>query len=131
MQLAIEFLERNGWNVKDVSHVIGEHGGYDLLAQKVSQVLTIEVKGSSKRYEGIPDLHDTQVNESRKLVADYLFVGYFPSDDEEGLAIFPSDYFHPGDAAFTPKLSWVIHSSYKNERRVREHLVDRDEPWKG
>jgi hypothetical protein len=123
------FLKKNGWNQLDASHARGGHSGYDLVVQKDSIEFTIEVKGSSKAYYGIPDLYETQVNRERKLVADFLFVVYFPECGPERLAIIPRDDF-PSDA-FIPRMHYCIKSECKNLDWIRGHLFDEENSWTG
>ena len=93
-----------GWQVVDVSRRGGEHAGIDLIAKRAGEILKLEVKGSSKPYIGIPDLYDSEVDEHRKLRADFLCVAYFPPDRPERLAIIQRDFIHP--ESLTKKISY-------------------------
>lgn len=112
--------EDQGWAVKDVSHAIGKHGGYDLVAQKDSNELKLEVKGSAKPYHGIPDLYETQVDRHKKLKADFLCVAYFPPGKQERLAIIPRKdiLIDP-----KPKISYSISTECKKEEAIEKFLV--------
>jgi len=99
------------------------------LLRKGTQTLKIEVKGSSKQYKGIPDLYSTQGDQSKVLIADYLFVAYFPENAPSKFAIIPRDRF-PSDA-FDARVHYCIKPKYKNQAFISEHIVDNDEPWPG
>jgi hypothetical protein len=126
MGLVREFFEKNGWNVEDVSRKSGEHAGYDFLLTKDSKRLRIEVKGSSKPYRGIPDLYGTSVDKEKRLVAEFLCVGYFPENGPKKLAIIPRNDI-PSDG-LVPKSSYCIKNEYKSLEKISKRLVDLDEP---
>jgi len=128
IRMAHLFFQKNGWEVIDVSHSRGDHAGYDLSITKGSKLLKVEVKGSRKAYYGIPDLYGTEVNENQTLIADLLCVGYFPPGEATKLAILRRSDF-PADA-FVPKIGYRIRNEYKNQKRIAEHLLDVDQPWK-
>jgi hypothetical protein len=112
--------ERDGRAITDVSHAIGKHAGYDLIATKDSRELKLEVKGSAKPYHGIPDLYETQVDEYNKLRADFLCVAYFPPGKRERLAIISRE-----DVLIDPKpkISYSITNECKKEETIKKFLV--------
>lgn len=126
MALAREYFERKEWKVVDVSRLSGEHAGYDLHVTKDSKLLKVEVKGSAKSFEGIPDLYGASVDNDMRLVADVLCVGYFPESAPPKMAIMLRDDFPP--SAMQPKLSYCIKNEYKNRDSISKRLVDVDGP---
>ncbi len=75
-KLGIEFakahFERHGYTVRDVSHKRG-HNGYDLLIVRNRRESRVEVKGVSRMW-GIPDAYETEFDDKKRLVADFLCV---------------------------------------------------------
>jgi hypothetical protein len=126
MELAKQYFEKNGWLVKDVSRLSGEHAGYDLLVTKDSKRLKVEVKGSASPYQGIPDLSGASVDKDKRLIADILCVGYFPQIGPRKMAIKLRDDFPP--EAMQPKSSYCIKNQYKNLESISKRLVDIDGP---
>jgi hypothetical protein len=117
------YYEAQGFEVKNVSHARGEHGGYDLLAVKGSERITAEVKGCTRPY-GIPDPYYTEFDpESRRLIADVLCVVYFPSATEAPrLAIIPRDEIPP--EYIIEKRAYRISGRFKKKEIISKFFVD-------
>jgi hypothetical protein len=122
MELVICHYKQRGWELTKVAHAGGKHKGYDLLATKGSVELKLEVKGSAKLYNGIPDLYETEVDEHKRLRADFLCVGYFPPGKPVKLAIIPRDYFLPD--CLNTKISYRIRSECKNGKAIEPFLIE-------
>jgi len=115
MEQAGLHYKKAGWDERDVSRLGGGHIGYDLLLQRGDETLTVKVKGSEKEYYGIPDLHGNEISADLQLIADVLFVAYFPPELPVKVAIFGRGDFLPGH--LNKKTSYCISSSMKNRRR--------------
>ena len=122
MKLVECHYRKMGWQVSNVARDGGEHAGIDLLVTRDDETLKLEVKGSSKPYYGIPDLYETEVDENKKLRADFLCVGYFPADKPERLAIICSDFIRPD--CLKHKISYRISNECKNEKAIERFLVE-------
>ena len=121
---AIEFVKRyekkrTGNEPEDVQHERGKYKGCDLVSiEPNGKKLLIEVKGAT-RYRGIPDPYITEFNEkTRELTADFLYVVYFPRDEDETkygskqiLYKIPRSAIKPGD--LKPKCGWRIKDEFK------------------
>ncbi|HEV1994036.1 MAG TPA: DUF3883 domain-containing protein [Candidatus Acidoferrum sp.] len=125
MKFAECYYRKKGWEVKNVARARGEHFGYDLFLERGSERLKVEVKGSAKPYHGIPDLYKNEVDEHKRLRADFLCVVYFPLGKPEKLAIIPRDRILPD--CLKPKISYCISSKFKGPESIREFLVDTEE----
>jgi hypothetical protein len=122
MKLVATHYNNMEWHVTNVAREGGDSAGVDLIVTKDEKNLRLEVKGSSKPYHGIPDLYETEVDEQKRLKADFLCVAYFPPDGPERLAIIPGNFFHPD--CLKKKVSYRISSEYKNEEAVKRFLVE-------
>lgn len=119
IKCAISYEENKGNKVLNVSKARGEHGGYDLLSEdKNGKKIKIEVKGAT-RYEGIPDPYHTEFDgNSKEMVADFLYVFYFPRDEEEYKYGPKIRFYKIPRGAIKPeelkeKWGWVIKRSFK------------------
>jgi hypothetical protein len=115
---AIEYLSTEGYSVRDVSRVRG-HNGYDLLAERGTETLRVEVKGCSREWQ-IPDLFDTEFDKDRRLIADILCVVYFANDLATHLCLIPRDAIPPD--VVVEKRTYRLRSSFK-KRAVLEVFV--------
>jgi hypothetical protein len=121
INLVVGYYESRDWEVTNVSRARGDHGGYDLLVQRGSERLNVEVKGCTRRY-GIPDPYITEFDpESRRLIADILCVVYFWCDPPQ-LAIIPRDAIPP--EYVVPKFGYRISGKFKNARTIDKFLVE-------
>lgn len=122
MRVAEDYFRNQGWDVKDVSHARGEHGGYDLFLQRGSDQLRVEVKGCTRMYQ-IPDPYITEFDrDSRKLIADVLCVVYFlDAADSPQLALIPRDAIPP--EYVIPKFGYRISGKFKNALHILRFLV--------
>ena len=96
-----------------------EHKGYDLIAEQNGVSLKIEVKGCSNLW-GIPDPYVTEFDESRQLVADFLYVVYFIDGKDPTLCIIPRDAIKPEFVA--PKQGYRVSTRFKNESTLKPFL---------
>ncbi len=124
-QKAIAYLEKRGWEVQDVSKFGNEHGGYDLLIKRESEVFRVEVKSTRGEYKGIPDLCGTEIGHDGLLIAHFLLVVFIPEGLPEKFALIPRDAFPA--KAFQPKLGYSIDSAHKNASFIRPFLKAMDE----
>lgn len=76
MQVVKTYLSSLGYNCKDVSRRGGEYEGFDILAQKGSVSLKVEVKGSSNE-SGIPDCYVNEFDVRQRLIADFIYIARF------------------------------------------------------
>jgi len=123
MELVANYYRSAGWEIADVSHARGEHGGYDLVVKRGTERLTVEVKGCSRPF-GIPDPYYTEFDaDTRRLKADVLCVAYFlPDANAPQLAIIPRDAIPP--EYVTPKFGYRISSKFKNKRTISQFFVE-------
>jgi len=126
--LVKRYFESRGWHVENVSRLRGSHGGYDLLATKDSEVMKVEVKGSGKPYNGIPDLFSSEIDADKRLVADCLCIAFFPPGMPEKLAFIRREDIPP--EYVLPKSGYRISGSFKNARALSKFMVkiDDEEP---
>jgi hypothetical protein len=123
MKLAECYYKKEGWEVKNVARMRGEHFGYDLFLERGYEQRRVEVKGTAKPYHGIPDLYENEVDENKRLRADFLFVAYFPPGKPEKLAIIPRNRIPPRSLKL--KISYCISNEFKGPEFIRKFLVRR------
>jgi hypothetical protein len=122
MDRAMKYYEDKVWKVTNVSRVRKDHKGYDLLIQRGSDQLKVEVKGSKSPCHGIPDLHSNELDDQGRLIADILFVVYLPDDKPSRVAIIPRDAFPPN--CMRRKVTYCIRSAWKNPEFIRRFLEE-------
>lgn len=122
MERAKGYYEDDAWKVIDVSRVRNDHKGYDLLVQRASEELKVEVKGSKKPYHGIPDLHSNELDDQGRLIADILFVVYLPDGLPSRVAIIPRDEFPQN--CMQRKVTYCIRNAWKNPAFIKRFLGD-------
>lgn len=125
MKFAESYYKKQGWEVQNVARTRGQHFGYDLFLERCSERLKVEVKGSAKPYRGIPDLYENEVDENKRLRADFLFVAYFPPGKPEKVAIIPRDRIPP--RSLKPRISYCISNKFKSPEFIREFLSETEE----
>ena len=122
MERATKHYEDKAWKVTNVSRVRKDHKGYDLLVQRRSEELKVEVKGSKSPYHGIPDLHSNELDDQGRLIADFLFVVYLPDDLPSRAAIIPRNEFPPN--CMQRKVTYCIRSAWKNQAFIKRFLEE-------
>lgn len=131
VSFAESYFRKEGWEVNNVSHARGEHGGYDLFLQRGAEQLRVEVKGCTRLYQ-IPDPYITEFDrESKRLIADVLCVVYFlDTADSPQLALIPRDAIPP--EYITPKFGYRISGKFKNAQNISRFLIGKDSlpDWK-
>ena len=122
VRFAESYFRKQGWDVQNVSHARGAHGGYDLFLQREAEQLRVEVKGCTRLYQ-IPDPYVTEFDpDSRKLIADVLCVVYFlDTADAPQLALIPRDAI-PTESVI-PKFGYRISGRFKNAQNIGRFLV--------
>lgn len=90
VQVVIEYLKKKYPNctIEDVStgKKSRAHKGYDIVIHYERKLLKIEVKGSTKK-RGIPDAFQTEFDQNRKLIADFLYIVRFDGSAHEIYAL--------------------------------------------
>ncbi|OGA88966.1 MAG: hypothetical protein A2Z90_14120 [Burkholderiales bacterium GWA2_64_37] len=104
----------------EVDHVSYRGVGYDLLVRRGAETLKIEVKGS-KNLWGIPDPYETEVDENRRLVADYIYMAYFQEGVEPVFCLIPRNAINPED--LSPRRGWRIHGRIKKSSVLSQYIV--------
>ena|ERR1035437_10107466 len=112
-----EEYEGRSCTVTNVSRLRNDHKGYDLLVQRGSEKLKVEVKGSKSPYLGIPDLHSNELDDQGLLIADFLFVVYLPDNLPPRMAIIPRKEF-PSNC-MQRKVTYCIRTAWKNQEFIR------------
>ena len=122
VKVAASYYERLGWTVTNVSHVRGDHAGYDLLLEKGDERLMVEVKGCSRPFQ-IPDLYESEINpKTMQLVADEICVVYvIPGEPEVQMARIPREGIAP--EFIKQKIGYRISGRFKNKRMMERFLV--------
>lgn len=121
--LAIRYLEHQGYEVDDVSRTRG-HNGYDLLARRAEDEIKVEVKGCTREW-GIPDPYETEFDEERRLVADFLYVVYFLDGARPQLCVIPRNAIDP--ELVKPKSGYRISGRFKKESVLSKFMVSFDD----
>jgi len=93
LAFATHFFRKRGCTVEDVSHDRGVLG-CDLVVTCRGKRSKIEVKGCSREWQ-IPDLHSTEFDERRRLVADFLCVVYYIGKAPPVLCLIPRRAIKP------------------------------------
>ena len=102
IELAKQYYANQGYLVDDVSNTRG-HNGYDFVVKRSDKRTTVEVKGCTREWQ-IPDLFHTEVDEKRRLVADYLLVVYMIDGRVPFVCEIPRSVFQP--ESFSEKRSY-------------------------
>jgi len=119
---AVKFItkyeKKQNREVIDVQHN-RKHKGYDILSiSKDGKKRKIEAKGTKWEF-GIPDLHDTEVDNG-VLVADFLYVVSF-FDKKPKLYIIPREALSPED--FRPVKSYRVCSNFRTQRMKNYRII--------
>jgi len=119
--IAKRFFERQGYSVKDVAR--GKKGrgerGCDFILTGKGRRTRVEVKGCSRKWQ-IPDLHHTEFNSRKRLVADKLCVVYFLPNERPKLCLIPRAVIKSSD--LQPLTRYRISARIKSERVLGPYL---------
>jgi hypothetical protein len=120
IEVVTRYYKEDGYEVENVTRVRGKHYGYDLVVQKNSTQLKVEVKGCTKLYQ-IPDSYSTQFDKAtRQLIADFLCVVCFQDPQNPQLAIIPREAILP--EYVIPKYGYRISGKFKNAKMMGRFL---------
>jgi Holliday junction resolvase-like predicted endonuclease len=124
MSVAKQYLESQGYRVKDVSTSPARHG-YDLIATRRQENLKVEVKGCTRMWQ-IPDLFESEFQGKKgkkRLTADLLCVVYFTKSEQPKVCMIPREEIPP--EYVTLRRAYRISSKFKKQRVLRRFLKDR------
>jgi len=96
-----------------------EHRGYDLIAHRAKERVTISVKAAKCRWE-IPDLTPREVTETGRLVADLLFIAC-PRHKAGHVLVIPRDAITPAHIT-NNEGNWSVRSTLANRYTLRSFL---------
>jgi len=123
MKRAMQYEKDAGrYPVKATDKNNPEHRGIDIISSINGQVIRrIEVKGTSKD-EGIPDAFETELDDNKKLVADYLYVVINADKPNHRLIVIPKEEVDKHSENHTPSSRFTFSKDLK--KAMKEHRFD-------